>query len=49
MFAGMKRSLIGGRLREGAKKSMEGINKKLEAGYRKETCMSPELRAPCLE
>ena len=34
MFAGMKRSLIGGRLRDGAKKSMERIKTKLEADYR---------------
>ena len=34
MFAGMKRSLIGGRLRDGAKKSMERIKTKLEEEYR---------------
>jgi hypothetical protein len=35
MFAGLKRSLIGGRLRDGAKKSMEMIKKKLETDHRK--------------
>jgi hypothetical protein len=35
MFAGLKRSLIGGRLRDGAKKSMEMIKKKLETEHRK--------------
>jgi hypothetical protein len=35
MFAGMKRSLIGGRLRDGAKKMMELIKTRLEADYRK--------------
>jgi len=34
IFAGMKRSLIGGRLRDGAKKSMERIKTKLEEEYR---------------
>jgi hypothetical protein len=33
MFAGMKRSLIGGRLRDGAKKNMEIMRAKLEAQY----------------
>ena len=36
MFSGMKRSLIGGRLRDGAKRSMETIKTKLEAEYRGE-------------
>jgi len=31
----LKRSLIGGRLRDGAKKSMEMIKLKLETEYRK--------------
>jgi hypothetical protein len=35
MFAGLKRSLIGGRLRDGAKESMEMIRKKLETEHRK--------------
>jgi hypothetical protein len=35
MFAGLKRSLIGGRLRDGAKKSMEMIKTKLETEHRK--------------
>jgi hypothetical protein len=35
MFAGLKRSLIGGRLREGAKKSMEMTKKKLETEHGK--------------
>ena len=34
MFAGIKRSLIGGRLRDGAKKNMERTKTKLEAEYR---------------
>jgi len=34
IFAGMKRSLIGGRLRDGAKKSMELMKTKLETEYR---------------
>lgn len=35
LFSGLKRSLIGGRLRDGAKKSMEMIKVKLETAYRK--------------
>lgn len=35
LFAGLKRSLIGGSLRDGAKKSMEMIKLKLETEYRK--------------
>lgn len=35
MFAGLKRSLIGGRLRDGAKKNMELTRKKLETEHRK--------------
>ena len=34
-FAGLKRSLIGGSLRDGAKKSMEMIKLKLETEYQK--------------
>jgi hypothetical protein len=35
LFSGLKRSLIGGRLRDGAKNSMEMIKQKLETAYRK--------------
>ena len=35
LFAGFKRSLITGSLRDGAKKSMESIKRKLETDYRK--------------
>jgi hypothetical protein len=35
LFAGLKRSLISGSLRDGAKKSMEMIKQKLETEYRK--------------
>jgi hypothetical protein len=35
LFAGLKRSLIGGSLRDGAKKNMELIKQKLETAYRK--------------
>jgi hypothetical protein len=35
LFAGLKRSLISGSLRDGAKKNMELIKQKLEADYRK--------------
>lgn len=35
LFAGLKRSLISGSLRDGAKKNMETIKKKLETEYRK--------------
>ena len=35
LFAGMKRSLISGSLRDGAKKSMELIRVKLEGDYKK--------------
>jgi len=36
LFAGLKRSLIGGRLRDGAKKNMEMIRQMLEADYTKQ-------------
>jgi hypothetical protein len=36
MFAGMKRTLIGGRLRDGAKKTMEVIKQRLETEYGQE-------------
>src|SRR5262249_54093014 len=35
MFAGLKRTMIGGSLRDAAKKHMELIKRKLEAEYRK--------------
>jgi hypothetical protein len=35
LFAGLKRSMIGGSLRDGAKKNMELIKQKLESDYRK--------------
>jgi hypothetical protein len=35
LFAGLKRSLISGSLRDGAKKNMEMIKQKLESAYRK--------------
>jgi hypothetical protein len=35
LFGGLKRSLIGGSLRDGAKKNMESIKEKLETEYRK--------------
>jgi hypothetical protein len=35
LFGGWKRSLIGGRLRDGARKSMEAIKVKLESEYGK--------------
>jgi len=38
-FAGLKRSLIGGSLRDGAKKSMEMIKLKLETDYRKSSTL----------
>ena len=36
LFAGLKRSLIGGRLRDGAKKNMEMIRQRLEGDYAKQ-------------
>lgn len=37
LFAGLKRSLMGGRLRDGARKNMEGVKQKLESEYRNYT------------
>jgi hypothetical protein len=43
LLAGFKRSLIGGRLREGAKKNMEMIRLKLETDYQKRDQSPPKL------